>query len=96
MIIVFIYIYIKYDRGFTNRDEICKAYVKSNSKHILFYENFLIYDIFFEIITISYNVIHTIIYIYILAPFWGGGSGTRSPVIFWDTFPRYLRILFHH
>ena len=34
------------------------------------------------------------IYIYILAPIWGG-SGTRSPLIFWDTFPRYLRILFH-
>ena len=33
-------------------------------------------------------------YIYILAPIWGG-SGTRSPLIFWDTFLRYLRILFY-
>ena len=33
-------------------------------------------------------------YIYIIHPHWGG-SGTRSPLIFWDTFPRYLRILFH-
>ena len=24
-----------------------------------------------------------------------GGSDTRCPLIFWDTFPRYLRILFH-
>ena len=27
---------MKYDRGFTDRDEICIAYVKSKSKHILF------------------------------------------------------------
>ena len=26
---------MKYDRGFTDRDEICIAYVKWNSKHIL-------------------------------------------------------------
>ena len=93
MIIVYIYIYIKYDRGFTDRDEICIAYVKSNSKHI-FFENVLIYYIFFEIITIIMWYIQLYIYIYILAPIWGG-SGTRSPLIFWDTFPRYLRILFH-
>ena len=41
-----------------------------------------------------HTIIYIYIYIYILAPFWGG-SGTRSPLIFWDTFPRYLRILFH-
>ena len=34
-IYIYIYIYIKYYRGFTDRDEICIAYVKSNSKHIL-------------------------------------------------------------
>ena len=28
-----------------------------------------------------------------LAPIWGS-SGTRRPLIFWDTFLRYLRILF--
>ena len=32
-------------------------------------------------------------YIYILAPIWGS-SGTRRPIIFWDMFLRYLRILF--
>ena len=41
-----------------------------------------------------HTIIYIYIYIYILAPIWGG-SGTRSPLIFWDTFPRYLRILFH-
>ena len=88
-----IYIYIYYDREFTDRNEICTAYVKSNSKHILFFwEIFDLRYIFRD--NYAYNVIHTIIYIYILAPIWGG-SGTRSPLIFWDTFPRYLRILFH-
>ena len=52
----------------------------------------MIYDIFFEIITIIMWYIQFCIYI--LAPIWGG-SGTRSPLIFWDTFLRYLRILFH-
>ena len=51
-ILIFIYIYIKYDREFIDRDEICTAYVKSNSKHILFMRIFFIYDILFEIITI--------------------------------------------
>ena len=51
-IYIYIYIYLKYDRGFTDRDEICIAYVKSNSKLILFLRIFSIYDIFFEIITI--------------------------------------------
>ena len=89
------HIYIKYDRGFTDRDEVCIAYVKSNSKHILFLRIFL-FTIYFSNYDYNYdyNVIHTYIYIYILAPFWGG-SGTRSLLIFWDTFPRYLRILFH-
>ena len=46
---------------FTDLDEISKAYVKLNSKHILYYENFLIFELFFEIITII-----VFIYIYIL------------------------------
>ena len=37
---------------FTDPDKICTAYVKLNSNHILFCENFLIFDLFFEIITI--------------------------------------------
>ena len=39
LIYVYIYIYIYihiHDRGFTDRDEICIAYVKSKCKHILF------------------------------------------------------------
>ena len=47
------YIYIKYYRGFTDRDEVCIAYVKSNSKHILSLRIFLIYNIFFEIISVD-------------------------------------------
>ena len=79
---------------FTDPDEICIAYVKLNSKHILFlHENFLIYDKFFEIITIIMWYIQLYIYIYILAPNWGGSS-THSPLIFWDIFPTYLSMLF--
>ena len=37
---------------FTDSDRICTAYVKLNSNLILFPENFLIFDLFFEIITI--------------------------------------------
>ena len=51
IIVLHIYIYNTIG-GFTDRNEICIAYVKLNSTHTLFMRIFLIYDIFFEIITI--------------------------------------------
>ena len=37
---------------FTDPGKICTAFVKLNSKHILFMRIFFIFDLFFEIITI--------------------------------------------
>ena len=78
---------------FTDPNKICTAYVKLNSKHILFVREFFDLRYIFRD-NYDYIVIHTIIYIYI-SPHLRGGSGTRSPLIFWDTFLRYLRVLLH-
>ena len=50
---------------FTDPNEICTAYVKLNSKHILFVRIFWIFDLFFEINTIIVLHIYSHIYIYI-------------------------------
>ena len=57
--------------GFTDRFVICIAYVKSNSKHILFMRIYR-FKIFFEIIMIIMRYIQ--LYLYISPPVWGGGG----------------------
>ena len=79
-------------------NEICSAYVKLNYKNILFV-NMLWFSIYFSIKLRFIAKITSIALLPYTFPhhLWAshyGGFGTRSPLLFWDLSPTYLRILF--